>query len=404
MERLPEVEVVFHVGHFERSPAGEFTWTTMAAAHTMERKMTGAKIREAKRYAASKGEMVGAVPAGYRWEGSGRSRRLVIDDQVAPLVRRVFAEYATGKYSTRDIARRLNTEGAVVPRFTGGWRADTVAQLLANVAYIAKTYPNRTHREGPLLDAQWPALIDQDTWDQVQRFRQARYGGGGGRKPISELRSYVFQGLLRCVRCDRRMHCHWMGGRAYYNCRGNDLAKPCGRLVREDALLPWAEQLLMVVDAFRPDDLRDVVAGQLAEDMAVRAPDAGEQVQVRLERIADLYAMGHWTRDRYLAERERLERLLEEVSAESRSDDAPFVPLGSLMEGWRTGDSKTRHDLVAAFFDELDVLDGKITTVVPRRDRAAEVMALLEKAYAQYCPGSPGGIRTRDLSLERAAS
>ena len=52
MERLPEVEVVFHVGHFERSPAGEFTWTTMAAAHTMERKMTGAKIREAKRYAA----------------------------------------------------------------------------------------------------------------------------------------------------------------------------------------------------------------------------------------------------------------------------------------------------------------------------------------------------------------
>jgi hypothetical protein len=35
---------------------------------------------------------------------------------------------------------------------------------------------------------------------------------------------------------------------------------------------------------------------------------------------------------------------------------------------------------------------------------ATEVMGLLEAAYAQYCPGSPGGIRTRDLSLERAAS
>ncbi|HXM56320.1 MAG TPA: recombinase family protein, partial [Candidatus Dormibacteraeota bacterium] len=196
MERLPEVEVVFHVGHFERSPAGEFTWTTMAAAHTMERKMTGAKIREAKRYAASQGEMVGAVPAGYRWEGTGRGRKLVIDDQVAPLVRRVFEEYAAGKYSTRDIARRLNAEGAVLPRFAGGWRADTVAQLLGNVAYIGKTYANRTHREGPLLDALWPALIDQETWDLVQRYRQTRYGGGGGRKPVSELRSYVFQGLL----------------------------------------------------------------------------------------------------------------------------------------------------------------------------------------------------------------
>jgi DNA invertase Pin-like site-specific DNA recombinase len=95
MERLPEIEIVFYIGHFERSPAGEFTWTTMAAAHTMERKMAGAKVREAKRYAASKGEMVGAVPAGYRWEGTDRDRELVIDEEVAPLVRRVFEEYAT---------------------------------------------------------------------------------------------------------------------------------------------------------------------------------------------------------------------------------------------------------------------------------------------------------------------
>lgn len=48
---------------------------------------------------------------------------------------------------------------------------------------------------------------------------------------------------------------------------------------------------------------------------------------------------------------------------------------------------------MAAFFDEVDVLDGKITTVVPRADRVAEVMSLLERAYAEYRPGSPGGIR-----------
>jgi DNA invertase Pin-like site-specific DNA recombinase len=66
MERMPQVTVVFHLGHFERSPVGEFSYTALAAAHTMERKMTGAKISEAKRYAAARGEMVGAVPAGYR--------------------------------------------------------------------------------------------------------------------------------------------------------------------------------------------------------------------------------------------------------------------------------------------------------------------------------------------------
>lgn len=70
-----------------------------------------------------------------------------------------------------------------------------------------------------------------------------------------------------------------------------------------------------------------------------------------------------------------------------------MLPMGGLVEGWQTGDRQTRHDLLAAFFDELDGLHGEIVAVVPRADRAAEVVSFLEKAYAQYCPGSPGGIR-----------
>jgi hypothetical protein len=174
--------------------------------------------------------------------------------------------------------------------------------------------------------------------------------------------------------------------------------------VREDALLSWAEQLFTVLDAFRPAGLRDAVAQHLTDEQAPRSPDAMKQVQGRLERITDLYAMGHWTRDRYLEERGRLEALLAELSEELQSTTEPALPLGGLVEGWRTNDPRTRHDLLAAFFDELDVLDGEIVAVAPRADRAAEAMALLEKAYEQYCPGSPGGIRTRDLSLERAAS
>jgi hypothetical protein len=79
------------------------------------------------------------------------------------------------------------------------------------------------------------------------------------------------------------------------------------------------------------------------------------------------------------------------------------LPVGSLMDGWRTGDPRIRHDLVAAFFDELEVEDGKIVGLVPRSEYAAEVVALLELVERER-RRSPGGIRTRDLSLERAAS
>jgi hypothetical protein len=90
----------------------------------------------------------------------------------------------------------------------------------------------------------------------------------------------------------------------------------------------------------------------------------------------------------YLAERERLERLLEELNAESQSD-VPYMPLGSLMDGWRTGDSRTRHDLVAAFFNELDVLDGQIDHPGGRQ----RVVGFRVGGYWLGCTGTRGADR-----------
>lgn len=406
LERRPDVAVELVEGRFDRSPSGELSWTVMGAAAAAQRKETGRKVSASKRYAASHGQMVGAVPAGYRWEGSGRERRLVPDDEVAPIVRRVFAEYATGRHSTKDLARRLNAEGVVLPSFkTGAWRQDTVAGILANPCYIAKTYVNRTKQEGELLDASWPPLIDARTWDQVQRIRAQHRGWTGGRKPLSEQREWTFQGLLRCARCGRRMHCHAMKQIRYYYCRSNDAEEPCRRLLREDGLIPWAEQLLAVLDAYRPDDLRDQVAERQRQAQRTRpAPDAVRQIDGRMERIAELFAMGHWSKARYLEERARLEALRVELEQELTAPTRSPIPLGSLTEAWRVAGPRARGGLLRVFFDELDVLDREVISVVPRADHAAEVMALLERAYGQYCAGDPGGVRTRDLSLERAAS
>ena len=44
-----------------------------------------------------------------------------------------------------------------------------------------------------------------------------------------------------------------------------------------------------------------------------------------------------------------------------------MLPLGSLMEGWRTDDPRTRRDLLAVFFDELTVFGGQIVEWVRRQ-------------------------------------
>jgi hypothetical protein len=125
---------------------------------------------------------------------------------------------------------------------------------------------------------------------------------------------------------------------------------------------------------------------------------------MRLERITEAWINGWWNEERFRTERARLEALRDELRLEQQAPSAPSLPLGGLMEGWRTGDARTRRELLATFFDELDVLDREIVAVVPRADRAAEVMTLLEEAYAEVCRSGPCGLRTRDFRLERPAS
>ena len=63
------------------------------------------------------------------------------------------------------------------------------------------------------------------------------------------------------------------------------------------------------------------------------------------------------------------------------------------MEGWATGDPRTRRGLLAVFFDEIDIVGQEIVSVVPRKPYAAEVVALLDKLDDQYCGCSPSWIR-----------
>jgi len=48
------------------------------------------------------------------------------------------------------------------------------------------------------------------------------------------------------------------------------------------------------------------------------------------------------------------------------------------MDGWRTVTRAPSSDYWAAFFGELDVLDGRVVSAVPRSEYAAEVATLLE--------------------------
>ncbi len=369
LEQRPWIDVQFAHGRFDRSPAGEFSYTAMAAAHSMERRMTAEKIREAYAYRNARGEATGPAPAGYRREGAA----LVIDEQTSQLITRIFKEYATGSWSTRALAHRLNAEGAILPA-SKGWYGDTIAQVLGNVAYIGKTYTkSRLRKQGALITATWPALIETTLWEAAQRQLKRRAHGGG---PASK-REYVFRGLLKCGLCGRPLHVKSDRPRVYYRCRGEDAPDTCpAPFVREDALLPWAEDLFRRLDGYQPDGFAEAVA---LHDHAQSSPDALAQVDLTLDRLGKRFMWGHIEETEYLRERERLEG----VKAELAAAQAPVstIKLEGIHDAWLKAGPAGRRRLLGDLFDALQVTANDVTGYTPRQDRAAEVIALLEQVW-----------------------
>lgn len=127
--------------------------------------------------------MVGPLPVGYLRrrdydERSGKVLRTWIepDPETAPLVQRIFVEYATGSYSLKTLALRLNAEGLRPrrsPQFENNrkkadlFTADVLKDILSNPRYAGRV----PRRDGQEFQWNFKALIDSATSAACERVR-----------------------------------------------------------------------------------------------------------------------------------------------------------------------------------------------------------------------------------------
>jgi hypothetical protein len=186
----------------------------------------------------------GPVPYGYLLtftkDAVGRPRpdRLVIDPQTAPVVRWLFACYATGCYSLRMLTAELNGRGEPTPTARANaarkatlWSVPTVRKILTNDVYLGRLVWNRTHQgrffgvvgmeikakpnRGKRTTARneraeyilppadtHEALVTQDVFDLCRRRLIEQRKNTTPRRGGTDL---VLTGLLRCGHCGGRM-------------------------------------------------------------------------------------------------------------------------------------------------------------------------------------------------------
>ncbi|MGR6320810.1 recombinase family protein [Micromonospora soli] len=242
-----------------------------------------------------------------------RLKGLTPDQETAPIVRRIFAEFLAG-IGLFAIAEGLTANHVPCPsahdrarnphRSGIAWSKSAVRVILTNPRYTGRQVWNKQRTDEVLLDVddvamghtgvmrwntrdKWVVskeiihepLIDDATFEQVQAILQRRGRGTGGQHVKQRTRNpYVFRGMIYCAACDRRMQGQYNHGDAYYRCRfpqeyalANQVPHPRNVYLREDALTDPLDTWL--ASAFTPHRIEQTITA-LADAQPLNLPPA----------------------------------------------------------------------------------------------------------------------------------
>lgn len=133
--------------------------------------------------------------------GGGKLLGLSVDDEGyyypdenAPIIYRIFKEYADGVPKTK-IVERLNREG-YRNQYGRKFNTRTITDLLQNEKYIGNFIYNHTQSQVIRLEGIIKnPIVDEDLWERVQKLRK------DANKPKHRKRKYLMTGKLRCGVC-----------------------------------------------------------------------------------------------------------------------------------------------------------------------------------------------------------
>jgi DNA invertase Pin-like site-specific DNA recombinase len=196
---------------------------------------------------------------------TGKDKRYELDPRTAPMVKRMFDDYARGK-SMQRIAEELNAAGV---RTVNGrlFTSKSLNKLLKNRAYIGEYC-----YAGHVIPGGMPQIVDDVTFDEVQKmFAMNKHRGAKTKAELaamsSEAPDYWLTGRLFCERCGAPLE--GVSGTSktgrkyrYYYCL-NQRRKQCtAKPVRKDLI---EDRVTLIVESFLENT---EMLASLAVDMA----------------------------------------------------------------------------------------------------------------------------------------
>ena len=300
---------------------------------------TSKKVRVVFRQKGTSGKHLGKPPYGYRTDPADKGR-WVIDEEAAPVVKRIFDLTIDGK-GPEQIARILEQDKVLtakalyakqsenhpdpkkrkkMPERPYHWIGQSVVGILERMEYTGCTCNFKTYSKSYKLKKRIPnavedmcifpdtqeAIVSQAQWNRVQELRKNK------RRPAKAERQGLFSGLLFCPDCGNKLHfatCKSFDGKQdHYVCSSykSNRGTCTAHYIREDVLREIVLERIRAVNEY----IRRDVDGFQEEWLQCRRQDHEKnirndkkRVEQAKKRLSDLeiiirklyedYALGH---------------------------------------------------------------------------------------------------------------
>lgn len=303
---------------------------------------------------AKAGEHSSYAPMGYAM----KNKRLVVDEQTAPVVRRVFEEYAAGE-KVRTIILELNEQG-VRTRYGNLIDHRFITYMISNPIYKGEVVFSTDGKRGRGGGADGERiirtvgvhepLVSEELWQRANaRYERERAAA----RRESKKNDYALRSLVRCGSCGTSLS-YATAGRlqccAYSRgtCRVSH-SIDCDSAERE------------VVARIRADLVNGTFAREAKKPVKADTAPLIKSVEKRLARLDEAYLAGAYALDEYTAMRARLTasidglRSEQRVAAEMAKDTPTLREISDVLEAYDTLPPHERNRILMTLLDKVVV-------------------------------------------------
>jgi hypothetical protein len=161
------------------------------------------------------------APIGYKNVQVENGRKIiVVDDHIAPLIKKIYELYATGNYSVIEVTRKVKELGLPFGNGKTHLPQSTIHKILRNRVYTGDFEWN-----GKIYKGTHEAMVDNKLWTHVQDLIENKLGN----RQKKAKHNFAFAGFIRCSACGSSLVGDIKKQKyVYYRCSGckKEHAKP----------------------------------------------------------------------------------------------------------------------------------------------------------------------------------